>query len=98
MTQIVETDEAGRLVLPAEMLGEVKPHARYTVEVMGARLVVESEEMASVSGALTSAEWKRGWDTFVKQVAAVTPSSGRTAREELTDMRNARGQGLVSDY
>lgn len=54
--------------------------------------------MASVSGALTSEEWKRVWDAFVKQVAAVTPSSGRTALEELTGMRNARGQDLVSDY
>ncbi len=98
MTQVIETDEAGRLVLPPELLGEVKPHARYTVEVTGARFVVEPEGSALVPGALSPEEWKQGWDEFVKQVAAVTSPSGRTALEELTDMRNARGQGLVSDH
>ena len=97
MTQVIETDEKGRLVLPAEILGEAKPHTRYTVEVTGARFIVEPEA-ALVSGAITPEEWKRGWDAFVEQVAAVTLASGRTALEELTDMRNARGQGLVSDH
>ena len=98
MTQVIETDEKGRLVLSPELLGEARPHTRYTVEVNGARFVVEPEEEALVPGALTPEEWKRGWDAFVRQVAAVTPLSGRTALEELTDMRNARGQGLVTDH
>ena len=98
MTQVIETDEAGRLVLPPELLGEAKPHARYTVEVTGTRFVVGPEDPATAPGTLTSEEWKRGWDAFVKQVAAVTPLSGRTALEELSDMRNARGQDLVSDH
>lgn len=98
MTQVIETDEEGRLVLPAELLGEAKPRTRYTVEVNGARFIVEPEEAALVSGALTPEEWKRGWDAFVKQVTALTPLGGRTALEELTDMRNARGQGLVTDH
>ena len=40
MTKVIEVDEAGRLVLPPEMLGEPKPRARYVVATEGSTVVV----------------------------------------------------------
>lgn len=44
MTQVIEMDEEGQLVLSPELLGEAKPHTKYTVEAPGQRLVVEPEQ------------------------------------------------------
>ena len=94
MTQVIETDEEGRLVVPAELLGDAKPHTRYTVEATGQRLIVEPEQTPQQRQQVYE-QWKREWDALTGEVSAAMPLNGRTAMEELTDMRNARGQGLI---
>ncbi len=52
MTQVIETDEAGDLVLSPEllmeMLGEAHPHARYVVETRGMSLRHKEKRYLSV--------------------------------------------------
>ena len=93
MTQLIEVDEAGRLTLPTGLIGAVKPHDRFTVETSGRKLTVEPVQRSTPSSveALTPEAWKEGWDALVKQISSITLRDGKTALEELTEMRNARG-------
>ena len=92
MGQVIEADETGRLVLPAELLGEARPRARYVVEPQGDGFVVQPElaEVPEPSERLTPEEWAREWQAWTEQIAAIDPG-GKSALDELTDMRNARG-------
>lgn len=47
MTTVIETDEAGRLELPLELMSAIKPQTKYVVEAKGDGL----ETMAHRSGA-----------------------------------------------
>jgi hypothetical protein len=85
MTQVIETDEAGRLVLSPEMLGEVKPHMRYTVEAEGAALIVKPEE-TSVQRQKVYHEWKREWDALTEQISA-SWNTDKSAAEIIAEMR-----------
>lgn len=89
MGQVIEADDTGRLVLPAELLGEAKPHARYRVEPQGDGFVVQPET-ADTREMLTPEEWAQEWQAWTEQIAAVDPG-GKSALDELTEMRNARG-------
>ncbi len=85
MTRVIETDEAGRLVLLPELLGEAKPHARYTVEVTGARFIVEAEETLSQRRKAYE-HWKRDWDELTEQVTAAWDTD-KSAAEIVAEMR-----------
>ncbi len=85
MTQVIETDEAGRLMLPPELLGEVKPHSRYTVEVEGAAFIVKPEE-TSVQRQRVYQEWKKEWDALTEQISA-SWNTDKSAAEIVAEMR-----------
>lgn len=76
MTQVIETDEAGRLMLPPGLLGEVKPHSRYTVEV----------EETSVQRQQVYQEWKKEWDALTEQISA-SWNTDKSAAEIVAEMR-----------
>jgi hypothetical protein len=40
MSQVLEVDAEGALYLPRELLGDVKPHARFVLEVHGDTLIL----------------------------------------------------------
>ncbi len=86
MTQIIETDEAGRLVLPPELLGEIKPHSRYTVETVGTKLIVEPEE-SLLQRQRAYEQWQQEWDALSEQITADWKSD-KTAAEILSEMRD----------
>lgn len=44
MTRIIESDDNGNLVLPRDLLGLPKPHAKYQVNVEGNTLMVSPAE------------------------------------------------------
>lgn len=85
MTQVIETDEAGRLVLPPELLGDAKPHMGYTVEVTGARFIVEPEETLSQRQKVYE-QWKQDWDALTEQVTAAW-GTDKSAAEIVAEMR-----------
>jgi len=90
MTQVIETDEAGRLVLPPELLGEAKPHARYAVETTGTGLIVRPEvpdtEVPPASDQASSDEWMRQWRELSEEIGEVWPK-GVSAVDVVSEMR-----------
>ena len=90
MTRVIETDEAGRLVLPPELLGETKPHTRYTVEAAGARFIVEPEvqdtKKAHESDEAASDEWMKQWRELSEEIGKVWPK-GVSAVDVVSEMR-----------
>ena len=69
MGQVIETNDSGQLVLPAEMLGHAPPRSRYVVEAAGAKLVVDPEAAAEQRQQAYEA-WKREWDSLTAEITA----------------------------
>ena len=88
MVQVIETDETGRLMLSPELLGEVRPHSRYTVETAGNRLIVEREtgEARANAPKLTPEEWLQQWQELAEDVGKVWPK-GLSAADVISEMR-----------
>lgn len=91
MTQVIEVDETGRLMLPPEVLGEVKPYSRYTVEMVGTKLIVEpvsppSEEELFTETKLTPEEWMRQWNELSGRISKVW-NTDKSAAEIISEMR-----------
>ncbi len=95
MTQVIEADEAGRLVLPPELIGAVQPHARYTVETIGTKTIVEpvaasDEKELFTQAKLTPEEWMRQWNELSESISKVW-NTDKSAAEIISEMRDARG-------
>ncbi len=88
MVQVIETDEIGRLTLSPELLGEVRPHSRYTVETTGSRLIVEREaaEAQANTPKLTPDEWLRQMQELAAEVGKVWPKD-LSAADVISEMR-----------
>lgn len=91
MTRIIEADEAGRLVLPLEVLGEVRPHARYTVEMVGTKMILEpvpapNEEELFTQEKPTPEEWMRQWNELSERIGKVWHTD-KSAAEIISEMR-----------
>jgi hypothetical protein len=43
MSEVLEVDAEGSLRLPAELLGNAKPHTRYVVDIQGDTLILRPE-------------------------------------------------------
>ena len=93
MTKVIEVDEAGRLVLPPELLGEtlgeVHPHARYVVETQGEKIIVSEElpggdEAAQVKPSVE--QWEKQWRAVQEQVSASWPA-GLSAVDAVLEQR-----------
>jgi len=74
MGQVIETDEHGRLVLTAELLGDAQPRRRYTVETTGTKLLVQPEETAEQRRQAYK-EWLKEWDELAEEIGKVWPAS-----------------------
>jgi len=96
MAQVIEVDETGRLMLPPEVLGEVKPYSRYTVETVGTKLIVEpvsppnisppNEEELFTEAKLTPDEWMRQWNELSERISKVW-NTDKSAAEIISEMR-----------
>ena len=90
MTKVIEVDEAGRLVLPPEMLGEPKPRARYVVATEGSTVVVHPEATGA-GGAepeqhQTPDQWMQSWMELTEEVGRVWPA-GLSAVDAVSEQR-----------
>lgn len=103
MATILERDENGALVLPARVLGHESAHARYVVEAQGETLLLRPEGKAAQPRAArarkkqTQEVWAKAWREFSAQVSKAWPEGGPSAVEVVSEMRNARGQGDVTN-
>lgn len=76
--QIIETDEAGRLVLSPEMLGNAQPHSRYKVEALGRKLSIEPEGAED--------QWLKQWRELAEEIGAAWPA-GVSPLDVVSEMR-----------
>lgn len=87
MRVVIEADEAGRLALPAEVLGEAKPHGKYVVEITGTRLMISPEEAAHGGvKKLTPEQWEAQWRIVQEEVSKSWPA-GVSATDVVSEMR-----------
>ncbi len=87
MTKVIEVDEAGRLVLPPEMLGEAKPYARYVVATEGSTLVVQPEETGTAgSEQQTPDQWMQSLRELSEEVGKAWPA-GLSAVDAVSEQR-----------
>ncbi len=84
-TQVIETDGTGRLVIPAEVLGSVKPHTKYTIEAVGTKLVIEAKETVEQPKE-TVEEWERKWKELQDLMREVWKTD-KSAAEIISEMR-----------
>ena len=85
MTKVIETDEAGRLVLPPELLGAAKPHQRFVIEAAGKGLLVEQEETRARRQEANE-RWKQEWDALTEQISA-SWDTDKSAAQIISEMR-----------
>ena len=84
MTKILEVNDEGALVIPAELLHGAEPHQRYTAESAGKTLVLKPE--SPVPEKLDRDEWWRQWNALSEQIGREWKSD-KTAAEVVSEMR-----------
>ena len=76
--RILETDDYGRLVVPAEGLGDAQPFSRYKVEAVGKKLSIEPEPVED--------EWLKQWRELAEEIGKVWPE-GVSPVDVVSEMR-----------
>jgi len=84
MTQVIETDELGQLVLSSEVLQQIKPHTKYMVEAKAEGLVIypQTPILLDQPAKLTSEQWRE----VQEQVSKSWPA-GISAVDVISEMR-----------
>ncbi len=89
---VVETNEHGALVLPAELLNSAPPHTAYVVEAHGTTLTLRPQtghvpdDAEPASDALSPDEWGRQWKALSERVGAAW-NTDKSAAEIIAEMR-----------
>jgi len=88
MTQVIETDELGQLVLSSEVLQQIKPHTKYMVEAKAEGLVIypQTPILLDQPAKLTSEQWEAQWREVQEQVSKSWPA-GISAVDVISEMR-----------
>ena len=64
-SQILNTNDAGALIIPAEILGHPGPFTRFVVEQVGSKIVIAPEPVEG--------EWLRQWRELSEEIGKVRP-------------------------
>jgi len=91
MGHVIETESDGRLIIPAELLGDVKPKQPFIIESHGAGYNIHpaaaaTEVIASPPEKLTPDEWLKQWREMAEEIGKVWPE-GVSATQVISDMR-----------
>ena len=84
MTMILEVNEDGSLVIPADLLNGAEPHQRYRAESAGKTLVLKPE--SALPEKLDRDEWWRQWNALSEHIGREWKSD-KTATEVVSEMR-----------
>lgn len=79
MGQIIKTDEIGQLVLTASLLGEMRPHSQYRVEVVEDKILLEPAPNTDQSQA-ASDEWAQHRKSFRQSYAPLAAAMRHDAQ------------------
>ena len=92
MTTVLEVNDAGVLLLPAELLGDAKPHTRYVVETRDAELVLRPESANATpkkprrKKTQSHEEYMRHWAGLAEQIGRAW-GGDKSAAETVSEMR-----------
>ena len=89
MTRILEVNEEGALVIPADLLNGAEPHERYKAESTGKTLVLRPDSELPKRRRpqkLTSEDWEAEWKAFAEKVTEVWPKD-KSAIDVISEMR-----------
>jgi hypothetical protein len=86
MTRIVRTDERGALTLPADALGETRPHLAYVVETYVDCVVLRPESRESPVKSLSWSDWLAEMPGLAEEISGKWPE-GVDAASQVSEMR-----------
>ena len=86
MSTILEVNDDGSLVIPAELLNGAKPHKRYCAETAGQDLLLRPEQRVEAPEKLPPDEWRRRWNELSELIGREWKSD-KTAAEIISEMR-----------
>ena len=91
MGQVIETETDGRLIIPAELLGDIKPKQPFVIESHGSGYNIHpaAATIEAISGPpekLTPDEWLKQWREMAEEIGKVWPE-GVSATQVISDMR-----------
>ena len=76
--RMLEADETGMLIIPAELLGYPKPNTRFVVERIGGKTFIEPEPVED--------DWLKQWRELAEAIGKVWPE-GVSAVDVVSEMR-----------
>jgi hypothetical protein len=86
MTKILEVNEDGSLMIPADLLNGAEPHQRYTAESEGKNLLLRPESESVPIEKLDPEELRRRWIDLSDRVGRLWPAN-TTAADVISEMR-----------
>ena len=86
MTKVLEVNEDGALVIPADLLNGAEPHKRYTAESAGNELLLRPESESVPIEKLDPEELRSRWIDLSDRVGRLWPAN-RTAADVISEMR-----------
>ncbi len=86
--KILEADDLGMLVIPAELLGHPEPFTRFVVERVGTKIFIVPEAVSAQESEQGSAfdKWQQQWKIVQQEVSKSWPA-GVSAVEVVSEMR-----------
>ena len=78
MDHILEADDAGMLVIPAELLGYPEPNTRFAVERVGEKFIIQPEPAED--------KWLKQWRELADEVGEAWPE-GVSPVDVVSEMR-----------
>ena len=86
MTKVLEVNEDGALVIPADVLNGAELHQRFTAESAGKNLLLRPESESGPVEKLDPEEWQRQWNELSERVSRLWPAN-LSAADVISEMR-----------
>ncbi len=91
MGQVIETEADGRLIIPAEVLGAIRPNQQFFIEANGLGYSLQPampflDNLSSPSGKPTPEQWLKQWKELAEEIGKVWPE-GVSATQVISEMR-----------
>ncbi len=86
MTKILEADEHGAVTIPAELLAETSPHAKYEVREIYGKLTLTPRRAHDRKRKKQGSQWTQEWRALVDQLAP-TWKDNKSIVDTLSEMR-----------
>ena len=86
--RMLEADDTGTLIIPAELLGYPEPNTRFVVEQVGGKIFIQPEAVPAQESKpkLTFDEWQEQWKELQARMSQVWKTD-KSAAEIISEMR-----------